>query len=177
MKVLIATKNKGKIEGARKALMHYFNNIEIRGIPVQSDANNQPVNDEIYIGAKNRIKNLKKYAIENNIKSDLYLASESGIFNSFGSWMINNLAIIEDNNNFESCGTSASYPVPDRLVKDIINTELSQVIDKIFTKDEERHNKGGAIELLTHSEINRIDLVETSFIMALTKYINGDIWK
>ena len=34
MKVLIATKIKGQIEGAKKALEHYFKNVEIKGIPV-----------------------------------------------------------------------------------------------------------------------------------------------
>lgn len=33
MKVLIATKNQGKIEGAKKALEHYFKDVEITGIP------------------------------------------------------------------------------------------------------------------------------------------------
>ena len=37
VKVLIATKNQGKIEGAKKALEHYFKDIEIKGIPVESD--------------------------------------------------------------------------------------------------------------------------------------------
>lgn len=62
MKVLVATKNQGKIEGAKRALENYFNNIEIIGIPVESDVSEQPVNDEIYNGAKNRVNNLKKYA-------------------------------------------------------------------------------------------------------------------
>ena len=62
MKVLIATKNQGKIEGAKRALENYFNNVEIEGIPVNSDVPDQPVNKEIYIGAKNRVKNLKEYA-------------------------------------------------------------------------------------------------------------------
>ena len=57
MKVLIATKNQGKIEGAKKALEHYFKNVEIKGIPVESDVPDQPVNKEIYQGAKNRVKN------------------------------------------------------------------------------------------------------------------------
>ena len=56
MKVLIATKNQGKIEGAKRALENYFNNVEIEGIPVNSDVPDQPVNKEIYIGAKNRVK-------------------------------------------------------------------------------------------------------------------------
>ena len=177
MKVLIATKNQGKIEGAKKALQNYFDDIAIIGIAVKSDVSEQPVNDEIYIGAKNRVRNLKKYAKENNIVADLYLGVESGITNSLGKWMITNIAIIEDNKNFESYGTSPSFPVPDRYVQDVIDTDLSQVMNNIFEKDEERHNKGGGIQLLTHNKISRIDLTEMAFIMALTEYINGDKWR
>ncbi len=50
-------------------------------------------------------------------------------------------------------------------------------MDKIFEKDEERHNKGGGIQMLTHDRLSRIDLTEIAFIMALTKYINGENWK
>lgn len=177
MKVLIATKNQGKIEGAKRALLSYFNDIEIQGIPVESDVSEQPVNDEIYEGAKNRVRNLKEYARKNNIEAELYLSIESGITNSLGRWLITNIAVIEDNNDFESYGTSPSFPVPDRLVQDIIDTDLSQVMDKIFKKDDERHNRGGGIQLLTHNKISRIDLTEMAFIMALTKYINDNKWK
>lgn len=123
------------------------------------------------------IQNLKKYCHENNRKADLYLSIESGITNSLGKWMITNIAIIEDNENFESCGTSPSFPVPDRLVKDVINTDLSQVMNSIFEKDDERHNHGGGIQLLTHNKVTRIDLTEMAFIMALTKYINEEKWR
>lgn len=177
MKVLIATKNQGKIEGARKALETYFDSVEIEGIPVESNVSEQPVNDEIYNGAKNRVKNLKEYAQKNNKEADLYLAIESGITNSLGRWMITNIAVIEDNSDFESYGTSPSFPVPERLVQDVIDTNLSEVMDKVFTKDEERHNKGGGIQLLTHEKISRIDLTKMAFIMALTKYINEDKWR
>jgi len=177
MKVLIGTKNQGKIEGAKKALEHYFTDIEIKGIPVESNVNEQPLNDEIYNGAKNRVRNLKEYAKQNNIDADLYLGVESGINNSLGRWMITNIAVIEDNTDFESYGTSPSFPVPDRLVKDIIDTDLSQVMNTVFSKDDERHNRGGGIQLLTHNEITRIDLTEYAFIMALTKYINEEKWR
>lgn len=177
MKVLVATKNQGKIEGAKRALENYFDNVEIQGIPVESNVSEQPVNDGIYNGAKNRVKNLKMYAKENNLLADLYLSIESGINNSLGRWMITNIAVIEDNNDFESYGTSPSFPVPNRLVQDVIDTDLSQVMNKIFEKDEERHNKGGGIQLLTHNKISRIDLTEMAFIMALTKYINEDKWR
>ena len=177
MKVLVATKNQGKIEGAKRALLNYFDDIEIQGIPVTSNVSEQPVNDEIYIGAKNRVKNLKIYAQENNIKADLYLSIESGITNSLGRWLITNIAVIEDNNDFESYGTSPSFPVPDNLVDDVINMDLSQVMNKVFVKDDERHNKGGGIQLLTHNKVSRIDCTEMAFVMALTKYINEDKWR
>ena len=177
MKVLVATKNQGKIEGAKRALLKYFDDVEISGIPVDSNVGEQPVNDEIYIGAKNRVKNLKTYAKKNNIEADLFLAVESGINNSLGRWMITNIAVIEDNYEFESYGTSPSFPVPDNLVQNIIETDLSQVMNTIFEKDNERHNKGGGIQLLTHDKISRIDLTEAAFIMALTKYINSNNWR
>ena len=177
MKVLIATKNQGKIEGAKKALERYFKDIEITGIPVESDVPDQPVNKEIYEGAKNRVRNLKSYAKENNISADLFLGIESGISDLLGRWMITNIAIIEDNGDFESYGTSPSFPVPENLVQNIIDTNFSEVMDIIFEEDKERHNHGGGIQLLTHNEISRIDLTEYAFIMALTKYINGEKWR
>ena len=187
MKVLIATKNQGKIEGAKKALEHYFKDIEIKGIPVESDVPDQPVNKEIYEGAKNRVRNLKKYAKENNIlkkyakenniSADLFLGIESGINDLLGRWMITNIAIIEDSGDFESYGTSPSFPVPDNLVQKILDTNLSEAMDTVLGEDKERHNHSGGIQLLTHNKISRIDLTEYAFIMALTKYINGEKWR
>lgn len=177
MKALITTKNQGKIEGAKRALEHYFKNVEIEGIPVESNVPDQPVNKDIYEGAKNRVRNLKMYAKENNISADLFLGIESGINDLLGRWMITNIAVIEDNSDFESYGTSPSFPVPDNLVQEIIDTNLSEVMDIIFEEDKERHNHGGGIQLLTHNKISRIDLTECAFIMALTKYINGEKWR
>lgn len=177
MKILIATKNQGKIEGAKKALEHYFKDVEIQGIAVNSNVSDQPVNKEIYEGAKNRVKNLKQYAKENHISADLFLGIESGINDLLGKWMITNIAVIEDNANFESYGTSPSFPVPDNLVQKVLETNLSEAMDTVLGEDKQRHNHRGGIQLLTHNEISRIDLTEYAFIMALTKYINGDKWR
>lgn len=161
----------------KKALEHYFENVEIQGIPVVSDVPKQPRNEKIYQGAKNRVKNLKKYASENNIEADLFLAIESGINNSLGRWMITNITVIEDENDFESYGTSPSFPVPDNLVKKVLDTNLSIAMDTVLGEDKERHNHAGGIQLLTHNKISRIDLTESAFVMALTKYINGEKWR
>lgn len=175
MKILIGTKNPGKIEGATQALKQYFNEFDIEGISVSSDVPDEPCNDEIYLGARNRVNNLISYSKENNIEADYFLGVESGITNLLGKWMIINIAVIKDKNGYESWGSSAGFPVPEKYVNEIISTDLGKVMDKIFKKNDLRSNKGG-ISFLTHEKITRIDLTKQAFTMALTQFINNNIW-
>ena len=176
MKILIGTKNPGKIEGAKKAFERYFSNVDIEGIAVDSEVPDQPINSEILKGAKNRIKNLKKYAKENKIESDFYIASEAGITNSLGEWIDINCAVIENKEGFQSIGTSQGFPIPDKYIEEIRKTELGKVMDRLFDKKDTGKGQGG-ISYLTKGEITRIDLTKNAFIMALTRHINGDLWK
>ena len=172
----MGTKNPGKIEGARQAFEKYFDSVEIEGISVESEVGNQPFNEEILQGAKNRIKNLKEYANTNNIKADFYIASEAGITNLLGEWIDINAVIIEDSKGFQSIGTSQGFPIPDKYIEEIKQTELGKVMDRLFSGKELGKGKGG-ISFLTKDEITRIDLTRNAFIMALTRFINEDIWK
>ena len=131
MKILIGTKNLGKIEGAKQAFERYFDNVEIEGIPVNSDVGDQPINEEILKGAKNRVKNLKEYAVNNNIEADFYISSEAGITNFLGEWIDINAVVIEDSKGFQSVGTSQGFPIPDKYIDEIKETELGKVISVI----------------------------------------------
>lgn len=176
MKILIGTKNPGKIEGAKQAFEKYFDNVEIEGVQVSSNVGDQPINEEILQGAKNRVKNLKEYAINNNIEADFYISSEGGITNLLGEWIDINVVVIEDSKEFQSIGTSQGFPIPDKYLDEIKQTELGKVMDKIFNVKELKKGKGG-INFLTKDEVSRIDLVKNAFIMALVSHINGDTWK
>lgn len=176
MKILIGTKNSGKIEGARQAFNKYFDNFDIEGVPVSSDVGDQPVNEEIFQGAKNRVKNLKEYANKNEIEVDFYIASEAGITNLLGDWIGINAAVVEDSKGLQSVGISQGFPIPDKYIDEIKETELGKVMDRLFNGKELNKGKGG-ISFLTHNEVTRIDLTRNAFIMALTKHINGEIWK
>lgn len=176
MKILMGTKNPGKIEGAKRAFEKYFEAVEIEGIAVESEVGNQPLNKEIIQGAKNRIKNLKEFAKKNNLNPDYYIASEAGITNLLGEWIDINAAVIEDNKGVQSVGISQGFEIPEKYVNEIIDTELGKVMDKIFSKNNLNKGKGG-ISYLTKDEISRIDLTKDAFIMALIKHINGDIWR
>ena len=176
MKVLIGTKNPGKIKGAKDAFEKYYCDVVIVGISVSSGVCDQPINKDTYLGAKNRVDNLIKYAKDNNIDFDYCVAVESGIVGDLGFWAITNVAVVKDKWGYESSGTSASFPVPQKYVNDVITRTLGTVMDEIFDENDLRSSTGG-IGLLTHEKITRIDLNTQAFIMALTSFINGNVWK
>lgn len=124
MKILMGTKNPGKIEGARQAFAKYFEDFEIEGIAVKSEVGDQPFNQDIFLGAKNRIKNLKIYAKENKLEADFYIASEAGITDLLGNWIDINAAVIENSEGFQSVGTSQGFPVPEKYMDEIKASEL-----------------------------------------------------
>lgn len=171
---LVGSKNTAKILGAEQALKKYYDNVIVEGIKVPSNVSDEPKDEDIYKGAKNRVENLIQYAKENKINADYYMGIESGITNLLGKWVIVNVAVIIDKENYESWGTSAGFPVPNKLVQDIIDTDLSKVIDKTFGRQSEPSSVGG-VNRLTHNIISRIDLSRDAFIMALTQFIN-DKW-
>ena len=176
MKVLIGTKNPGKIEGAKRALENYFKNVQIVGVSAPSNVSDQPVGIETLKGANNRVDNLIKYAKENNIEADLFMAVESGITKDLGFWAITNIAVIKNNKGEVGFGTSSSFPVPEKYVNKVIEQTLGTVMDNIFNEADLRSSTGG-VGLLTHDVITRIDLNTEAFIMALTPFVNNEIWK
>lgn len=176
MKVLIGTKNPGKIKGAKMAFDNYFDSYEIEGVNVPSEVSDQPINDDTYLGAYNRVKNVREYARQMNIEADYYAAIESGLVKMFNYYFITNVAVIVDNKGYISVGTSASFPVPNKYVKDITKRTLGTVMDEIFNESDLRSSTGG-IGILTHEKITRVDLNYEAFTMALTEFVNGNVWK
>ncbi len=174
MKILIGTKNPGKIQGAKEAFQNYFDDFEIEGVSVSSDVGEEPVNQEIYEGARNRVNHLMQYAELNNLDIEYFLGVESGMTNLLGRWVIVNIAVIKDKDGYESWGFGPAFPVPERYVQEIMDTDLGKVMDKIFKQNDLRSGMGG-ISFLTRDVISRIDQTKEAFIMALTQHIN-EIW-
>ena len=175
IKILIGSNNKAKIEGAKLAFEKYFSDFEIISKDIQSGVNSQPINDEILLGARNRIKGLKKL----NMKDvDFYISSEAGLI-SIGDLYVNiNMGVIEDINGYESIGTSQGYMIPKNKIESIKEKSLGVVLDEIFNGVNLNRNKGGIL-FLTLGEMNRIELVKNSFILALVPFLeqNQKIWR
>ena len=176
MRILMGTKNQGKIEGVKRAFERYFENVEIEGIAVDSEVGAQPINKEIIVGARNRVKNVKEYAKKHNLEADYYVASEAGITNLLDDWIDINAVVIENKEGKQSVGTSQGFPIDEKYIDEITSTELGKVMDKIFKGNGLNTGKGG-ISILTHDEISRIDLTENACMMALIRYINKGIWE
>ena len=60
----------------------------------------------------------------------------------------------------------------DTIIKDI----LAPIMDKIFEESDLRSSTGG-IGLLTHDVLTRIDITTHAFVMALTPFINKNLWR
>ena len=175
IKILIGSNNKAKIEGAKLAFEKYFSNFEIIGKDISSGVNAQPINDEILLGARNRIKGLK----ELNLKDiDFYISSEAGLVNIGDLYVNINLGVIEDINGYESIGTSQGFMIPKNKVELVKNKSLGIVMDEICNGVNLNKDKGG-IYFLSLGEVNRIQLVKDSFILALVPFLeqNKNKWK
>ena len=175
IKILIGSNNKAKIEGAKLAFEKYFSDFEIISKDISSGVSAQPINEEILLGARNRIKGLKELNI-NNI--DFYISSEAGLI-SIGDLYVNiNMGVIEDINGYESIGTSQGYMIPKNKIELVKEKTLGVVLDETFNGINLNRNKGG-INYLTLGEVNRIQLVRDSFILALVPFLeqNQKIWK
>ena len=178
MNILIASQNVGKIEGITRTFKKYFDDVCSQGFKISSNVSDQPINDETYVGVCNRLNNLEKYAEENNINADYFVASESGIFNTLGKWMTINLILIkEKSTGILSEGTSRGLEIPDKYIEEIKKSELGVVVDKIFEGKGIKQNMG-AIGFLTKGEIKRTDLVSEATEMAIIPFINeNEKWK
>ena len=175
IKILIGSKNKGKIEGAKLAFERYFSDFEIISENIPSNVNDQPINEEILLGARNRIKGLKNLKM-NDI--DFYISSEAGLIN-IGEFFINiNMGVIEDSNGYESVGTSQGFMIPKNKVSLVKEKTLGVVMDELFNAKGLSKLKGG-INLLTMGEVSRIQLVKESFLLALVPFLeqNRKLWK
>ncbi len=145
MIILLGSKNPSKLNALRKALKKLnMSEYEIFSYDVLSETNSKPIGFEIIRGAENRNKNLKKYALDNNIKYD-YLCSIEGGFSldENGLPFVVTYCVIEDKYGKKSTGKSLGI----RLSKTMFNYlkaggSLNKAIEKITNNTNNKQNLG-----------------------------------
>ena len=137
----------------------------LTGINISSNVSNQPFNEKILNGAKNRIKNLKLHLKENNLSADYLIAIESGIIEINKIFFASTIALIEDNQGNKNWGTSASFVIPPHLIPQIKETSLAETYKSLYPNAD---HSNGTIAILTNGKTTRTDLVTQAIEMALT---------
>lgn len=165
--VKVASTNPFKAEGIEKAFSHYFKDVQIEAIQIESGVGEQPIEEYVFLGAERRLKNLR--IASKNQEYDYLVSCEAGLINQYGQWFNIQVVMIEEKSGKQSMGLSPAYPIPLKYVEEIIETDFSTVLDKLF------EGKGGT-RVLTKNVVTRVDLVSNATVMALTGLLNGEIW-
>lgn len=84
---------------------------------------------------------------------------------------VNKLYWIDKDENFFDMDKFAGEGNIGHMLKQV---EMNK--ENIFQNENELSKSQGGIGILTKGEVTRIDLTRNAFIMALTKYINGETW-
>ena len=173
MKVLVGSTNDSKVLGIREAFERYFDDVEVVGVKCDSGVPDEPIQEDIYLGASNRVANLKNYAMSNSLDADYYVAVETGLMVLAGKWYNVSIAVVEDRESLHSYGMSPAYPIPAHLVDEIKEKDLAHVIDRVFDidKSQPRPKLHGGVTLLTDGIITRVDLTRDATIMALVPVV------
>ena len=173
MKVVVGSLNPTKIEGTRKAFEQYFEEVEIKGIRVESRVSNQPFNEDTVMGAINRARNAFSEEL------DYSVGIEAGLFsfkNTLTGYVDFQVAAIFDGKTM-TLGFGPGFEYPNFVVRRVLDgNEVGDVMEKL-TGIKNLGEKTGAISYLTKGIIQRSELSRIAVTMALIPRINKELYE
>ena len=176
MNILVGSKNPVKTEAVKEAFSHYFDNVKVKGISVDSKVPNQPVNNETFEGARNRALELIVINQEKKLGADFFVGMEGGIINQYSRWLAFGGIYIIDKKGREGFGSSPHFEIPDEIANELLTgVEMGVVMDRIMNEKNTKH-RGGAIGFLTKDVIGRKELYVPGVISALVPFVNEDMY-
>jgi len=177
MLILVGSKNPVKIESVNEAFLNYYSDIEVHGIDVISGVPDQPVNNDTFLGAKNRAESLYLLNNSSNLGADYFVGIEGGIMKIYDNWFSLGCICIINKDKKMSFGTSSHFPLPKQIIDELLKgVELGKVIDNL-TDQSNSKQKTGAIGFLTKNIVTRRNLYTQGIITALIPFLNPDLFK
>jgi inosine/xanthosine triphosphatase len=176
MKVLVGSNNPVKIDAVKEAFGLHFANVDVLARPVESKVPDQPVNNETYIGARNRALKLLDINSSENLGAAFCVGIEGGIMQIFNKWFGFGCMCIMDENKNEGFGTSAHFEIPAEVLQRLIaREELGDVMDDIMKRKNTKRGLG-AIGFFTGGVMNRKELYVPGLIAALVPFNNKEMY-
>ncbi len=176
MKILVGSKNPVKINAVRAAFERFFETVEVTGFDVQSGVSEQPLEREVFEGAKNRALNLIELNKERKINADFFVGIEGGIGKLAGKWFSFGGVCVIDKSGDEGYGTSALFELPQFIIDRLLNgEELGPVMDELQNQTNTKQ-KHGAIGFLTNGVMDRKELYVSGIITAMIPLIKKELF-
>lgn len=176
MKVLVGSKNPVKIDSVKEAFVNYFKDVEVEGREVDSGVSHQPVNNDTFIGARNRVLKLKELNLTEKLSADLFVGIEGGIVKQFDKWFAFGCMCVADNSGNVGFGTSPHFELPDSVVEKLLEgIELGDVMDEIMNQRNTKQ-KHGAIGFFTNGVMNRKELYIEGLKVAVIPFLHKDMY-
>ncbi|MFH1054329.1 MAG: inosine/xanthosine triphosphatase [Candidatus Woesearchaeota archaeon] len=174
MKVLVGSENPVKIDAVREAFSKYFEDVETIALKVDSDVADQPLNDDTFIGAKNRALHLRRIDNEKILGADFFIGIEGGIIQLNSTWFVLGAMCIIDKDGNIGFGTTSLFQLPDQIIDEILQgKELGDVIDRI-TGEQNSKQKNGAVGYFTKDVVSRKSYYVNGIIKALIPFLNKE---
>jgi len=176
MEILVGSENPVKVEAAEEVFSKYFGQINVTGVKVSSKVSAQPVDEEIFEGAKNRALELKKLNEQQNLQADFFVGIEGGIKKLYSKWFALGVGCVIDNQAKIGYGLSPCFELPESIVEQLLSgSKLGEVMEKVSDKDNIRQREG-AIGFLSKGMMDRKNLYVHCLISALVPFLNKDLY-
>lgn len=168
LKITVGSKNPTKINGVKLAAKKLFSKIkvEIESLETNSNVSEQPFELETVQGAINR-------AFSTFLASDcdFSVGLESGIFKMFNYYQDMAICAIFDGEKI-TIGNSMGFSMPLRSIKLLPNYKDLGAVMEAQTGIKDISKKGGAIEYLSSSLLNRTEMNTQAFLCAMIPRIS-----
>ncbi len=177
VKILVGSENPVKIESVKEVFSHYFDDIEVIGVKVNSNVPDQPINDQTFDGAKNRAEELQKKNEQENINADFFVGIESGMMENYKKHFIFNSVCVINKKGKSGMGMSPHFEIPSDIAKELLaGAGLGKIADRVSGEDNIKQ-KQGIVGYLTKGKITRKSIIAQGIITALIPLLNEELYK
>ena len=176
MKVLVGSENPVKIQSVREGFLTFFEHIEVEGISVDTGVPHQPMDEEIFEGAKNRAGNIKRINDQQNLGATFFVGIEGGVLQLQDRWFSVNVVYILDKHNRDGFATTGLYELPSALSKELlIEKDLGHAIAAL-ADDNFAARERGTVAFLTNGKIDRFQNQVQGVTLALIPFVNDNLY-